>query len=263
MYRRFVLYLIVIVVCSNLHSVNAQERITSTPVRINVPTDAAPDIEIVVTPTITRTPTPSAVLLEAKESAGEVNVRAEADIESDRLGTIRAGEFYPVLGRYFRWLQFQFDSSPSGRAWVFDELVNITGDESTIPDLSEAPLPTVDPAIEAATQTEQAITQTPGGVLTATAQSRILPVPGQDDDVPGGDNPGESGAEIADNVLPTFTYPPDIVAVAPTEAEVTITPTISPGTTPLSVPDQVPPIVPILLLGAGGLLGLIVSSIRR
>ena len=125
----------------------AQELVTSTPVLINVPTEAAPAIEVVVTPSATWTPTSSAVMIEAKEGAGEVNVRAEADIESERLGTIRAGEFYPVLGRYFRWIQFQFDSSPTGRGWVFDELVNIVGDESTIPDLSQGPLPTTDPLI--------------------------------------------------------------------------------------------------------------------
>jgi hypothetical protein len=262
MFRRYIIPVVSIIVFTGFQYVTAQEVITSTPVRINVPTDTAPEIEIIVTATITRTPTPSAVLLEAKESAGEVNVRAGADIEADRLGTIRSGEFYPVLGRYFRWIQFQFDSSPSGRAWVFDELVDITGDESTIPDLSEAPLPTTDPIVEGATQTEIAITQTPGGILTLTAESRILPVPGQTGSLPAA-SIGLEGDTAVINALPTFTYPPDIVAVAPTQEETTLTPTISPDTTPLTVPERVPPIVPILLLGAGGLLGLIVSSIRR
>ncbi|MBZ0298260.1 MAG: hypothetical protein K8J31_00880, partial [Anaerolineae bacterium] len=86
---------------------DAQELITSTPVRITIPSQAAPAIEIISSPTITRTPTRAVTMLEAKTNAGEVNVRAEPDVEAERLGAIRAGEFYPILGRYFRWLQFQ------------------------------------------------------------------------------------------------------------------------------------------------------------
>jgi hypothetical protein len=191
-------------------------------------------------------------MIEAKVDAGEVNVRAEADIESDRLGIIRAGEYYPVLGRYFRWIQFQYETSPNGRGWVFDELVNIIGDESAITDLSVQPLPTTDPIAEAATQTQIAITLTPGGLLTVTANSRLISV--------------EQGAQPAQSlngveILPTFTYPPDLVAAAPTEAA--ITPTAAPETAPLTVPTNVPPITPIVLLGGMGLLGLVVSSLRR
>jgi hypothetical protein len=245
------------------YQVVSQELVTSTPVRINVPSEVPPVIDVVITPTATWTPTPSAVLIEVKEGAGDVNVRADADVESELLGTIRAGEFYPVLGRYFRWIQFQFDSAPTGRGWVFDELVNIVGDPSTIPDLSQGPLPTSDPIIEAATQTQAAITSTPGGILTLTAESRILPVPGQ---VENGDVPGEAPSgtfrDDAPNILPTFTYPPDVVVVAPTEVETLQTAT-SPEPTPLTVPDQLPPIVPILLLGGAGLFGLVVSALRR
>ncbi len=234
--------------------VQAQELVTSTPVQINIPDSAAPAVQIIATPTVTRTPTQSAVMIEAKASAGEVNVRAEADIESDQLGTIRAGEFYPILGRYFRWIQFQFDSSPNGRGWVFDELVNIIGDESSIVDLSVQALPTADPLVEAETQTQIAITLTPGGLLTVTAESRIISVEGAEDQV----NARQPDATV---VLPTFTYPPDVVAAAPTA--VTITPTVNPENTPLTVSTKIPPIAPIALLGGMGLLGLIISSLRR
>ena len=260
---RRIFSLVVIYLCIVAQPVSGQELVTSTPVRINIPSEVAPVIEAAVTPTATWTPTASAVMIEVKESAGEVNVRAEADIESELLGTIRTGEFYPVLGRYFRWIQFQFDSAPSGRGWVFDELVNIVGDESIIPDLSQGPLPTVDPIIEAATQTQVAITLTPGGILTITADSRILPVPGQPEE---GSLPGEASARgfqdgIA-NILPTFTYPPNIIAAAPTQVEPVETST-SPEPTPLTVPDRLPPIVPILALGGMGLLGLVISALRR
>jgi hypothetical protein len=235
----------------------AQELVTSTPVRISIPTGAAPEVEILSTPTITRTPTQSAVMIEAKAEAGEINVRAEADIESELLGTIRAGEFYPVLGRYFRWIQFQFDVSPSGRGWVFDELVNISGDASSIPDLSQAPLPTEDPFAAAATQTQAAITTTPGGLLTVTAQSRVIDVPLNQENNSAA--PNQDTAEL----LPTFTFPPDIVAQAPTAVLATSTPTLTPDGLPLTGSDEVPPILPILLLAGGGLLGLLVSWLRR
>jgi hypothetical protein len=253
MLRRFV-----ILVCSVIglsQAVHAQELITSTPVRIQIPDQAAPAVELISSPTITRTPTASAVMVSAKEGAGEVNVRAEPDIEADRLGAIRAGEFYPVLGRYFRWIQFQYDTSPNGRGWVFDELVDITGDESTIPDLSQEVVPTQDPAIAAGTQTQEAVTQTPGGILTITAETRILPMPGVDNSL-------VITSDVGAQVLPTFTYPPDIVAVAPTDVAEIIN-TTSPEAPPFEVPNNVPPILPIIALGAGGLLGLVVSSLRR
>ena len=260
--RIFSLVLIYVCICSQ--DVSAQELVTSTPVRINIPSEVAPVVEeAVVTPTATWTPTPSAVLIEVKEGAGEVNVRAEADIESELLGTIRAGEFYPVLGRYFRWIQFQFDSAPSGRGWVFDELVNVIGDESIIPDLSQGPLPTVDPIIDASTQTQAAITRTPGGILTITAESRILPVPGQvEDEGLVGEAPAGSFEDGVPNILPTFTYPPNIIAAAPTVVEPVQTIT-SPQSVPLTVPDRLPPIFPILALGGAGLLGLVISALRR
>ncbi len=234
---------------------NAQELITSTPIRIVIPSQADHDIEILSSPTITRTATQTAIMLEPKTSAGEVNVRSEPDIEAERLGTIRNGEFYPVLGRYFRWLQFQYDLSPNGRAWVFDELVDIIGDVNAIPDLSVEPLPTTDPLAEAATQTQIAVTQTPGGVLTSTALSRVLPAPEQISTQPG------IGLAEDPEVLPTFTYPADFAALAPTED--ILIPTTNPETSPLNVPNSMPPIFPIILLGAGGLLGLVVSSFRR
>lgn len=252
---RHILIAGVAVVLLQIDYAQAQELITSTPVRIVIPTQAVPPIEIISSPAITRTPTPAAVMLEPKASAGEVNVRAEPDIEAERLGTIRNGEFYPILGRYFRWIQFQYDLSPTGRAWVFDELVDIIGDANSIPDLSIETLPTTDPLAEAATETQAVITQTPGGILTSTAQSRILPAPDQITTQAG------INSEESAQILPTFTYPPAIVAIAPTDN--LQTPTTNPDTIPLNVPNDFPPILPIMLLGAGGLLGLVVSSLRR
>jgi hypothetical protein len=256
---------------------SAQEAVTATPARAFIPTQAPPEqLQVGATPTWTRTPTlPGPALLEAKADAGEVNVRAEPDINSERIGTIRAGDTYVVLGKRFRWYQFQFDTSPNGRGWVFEELIDIIGDAGAIPNLDEERLPTIDPAISAATETQIAITLTPGGLLTATAEARVLPLP----ELPGlpGQQTETSGMGLATGptldimneagsiVLPTFTYPPEIIAFAPTEPapqseEVTQT---SPNDFAIPLPEDVPPIAPILVLGALGMLGLVISSLRR
>jgi hypothetical protein len=244
----------------SINQTAAQELVTSTPVGGNFPTLPPPPVQGAVTATPTFTPTvPSRAMLEAKADAGEVNVRADADIGADKIGTIRAGDQYPILGKYFRWYQFQFDLAPAGRGWVFDELVDIIGDPSTIRDLSVEALPTDDPISLGATQTHQALTMTPGGILTATENSRQLILPG---------TPAvSSGAEAAVGVenaapLPTFTFPPDMIAATPIDLSL-ITPTPVSNLTTISVSDGVPPIVPIVVLGGFGLLGLFVSSLRR
>ncbi len=238
---------------------SAQERATSTPVRIRIPTGGAPALQQPASPTATRTPTPSIVMLEAKPQAGPVNVRADADIESDRLGTIQAGELYPVLGRRFRWLQIRFLSAPEGRAWVFEELVTVTGDESSIPNLVPVVANEPDTSLIDATLTQAVFTLTPGAVLTMTASARILPVPGREVSLPD----AAAGDDGAGARLPTFTYPPDLTG--PTE-----TPGENPGsasednqaTAPVA-PQRIPPALPIALLAAGGLLGLMLFSLRR
>jgi hypothetical protein len=258
MMRYWFLLLAGVMALSQTNKLMGQELITATPVRVQIPTLAAPPlIENIATPTLTRTPTPTAVLLEVKASAGEVNVRAEPDVESERLGTIRSGEFYPVLGRYFRWIQFQYDGSPNGRAWVFDELVDISGDLNSVPDLSEQSLPTQDAQGMLLTQTQQAAMQTPGYLLTITAESRIIVVPVE----PSGSRSDATQPAESINILPTFTYPPDIATVMPTD----IIPieAARPQEAPVNIPDRVPPALPILLLGGGGLLGLAVSVLRR
>ena len=289
MSRKYILIVCVLLLLSMLiqgpaskRRASAQEIVTSTPARVVIPTQGPQEqFQAGVTATWTRTPTvPGPALLEAKADAGDVNVRAEADINAERIGSIRAGDTYVVLGRRFRWYQFQFDTSPSGRGWVFDELVDIIGDESAIPNLDEEILPTVDPAISAATETQEAVTLTPGGLLTATANARLLPAPGTVDSAPlpgiagditgalpegePGANPAQSTAEVL--VLPTYTYPPDVIAQAPTEGapDPEATATENPNDLlDIPLPDDIPPITPIVVLGGLGLLGLLLSSLRR
>ena len=83
------------------------------------------------TPAPSPTPQPSA-RLEALASAGEVNVRALPDVDSERLGAIVSGNVYPALRKYFRWYEFRYDLSPNGRAWVYGDLVRVAGDAAQI-----------------------------------------------------------------------------------------------------------------------------------
>ncbi len=237
----------------------AQEIATSTPVRINIPEGGVPALLPVASPTATWTPTPAIVMLEAKAEAGPVNVRADADIESDRLGTIQAGEQYPVLGRRFRWLQIQFLSAPDGRAWVFEELVTITGDAGSIPNLILAAPPAIARVQVDATRTQAAFTLTPGAVLTMTASARILDLPGREVDLSAAVR-GETSS--GNNLLPTYTFPPKLVLSTATPLDQIETETPESRQQVPGIPERIPPAVPIALLATGGLLGLVLYSLR-
>lgn len=106
----------------------------ATPVRANLVTPTPENAQArapTITPSFTPTPLPAA-RLQALQSAGNVNVRALPDIESDLLGTIAHGTLYPVLRNYYRWYELSFELSPNGRAWVYGDLVTIEGDPSQI-----------------------------------------------------------------------------------------------------------------------------------
>lgn len=268
---KLVIFFSVLLFVCGIRSANAEEAqqvsVSPTPVPINLPSPIPFDAMTPVgleTATPTRTPTPiGPALLEART---EANVRAEPDPAAELLGTIRAGDLYPVIGRYYRWLQLQYDRSPTGRAWVFDELVNIVGDASVIRDLTVDAAPTEDAIAQEQTATFEAITQTPGGILTATANARVITIPGLPgiggDLNAGTESTAEAGSVESPALLPTFTFPPNLIAATPVP-ELAASPTATPESAALSIPDQLPPIVPILLLGAMGVLGLAVSAFRR
>lgn len=202
----------------------------------------------------TRTPTPlGPVLLQA---ITEANVRAQPDPESERLGTIRNGDLFPVIGRYFRWYQFQYDQSPSGTGWVFDELVTILGDEASIIDLAENSEGQALTQIPDVGATLLLITQTPGGILTATASSGSIPLPGQASSTGMPDNLAPT---IEVTFLPTYTFPPGVPSsgVVPT-LDAIATPTAE---TVQTSADIFPPVLPIVILAALGALGLFVSTV--
>ncbi len=233
---------------------------TATPMQINLSPVAPPQVQDnsnnsgLPTPSWTPTP-PGVAILEAKDFA---NVRADPSTDSAQLGTIHSGEKYNVIGRYVSWIQFEYNSSPTGKGWVFGDLVNLTGNLDNIPNIDPYTNDGagVDPAAANATGTQSVLTQTPGGVLTATAISQLL--------APAGTAAAtDSGTH---EIEPTFTFPPGMVAIAPTQGAPLPTDPAT-GKTQLTSAETdgntVPPIVPILVLGGLGIVGLAVSALRR
>jgi hypothetical protein len=256
--------------------------VSPTPDRVVIPTVTAVPTDGTVPTDVPPTFTPIAEgppQLQARETAGNVNIRLEADPEAQIVGTIQYGDSYVVTGRYFRWLQIRFEPSPSRHGFVFEELVEIIGDESRIPDLTQDPQPDSDeggePSAVDATAEWQEIQQTPGIEMTLTADTRILELPvlpgtGGDDDLvqPENEDNGPANAEQGSGpgVLPTFTYPPNLVAQAPTsealEDGISATPDAG-NALNIDVGDGVAPIVPIAVLAGLGMLGLVIVGLRR
>jgi hypothetical protein len=133
---------------------------------------------------------------------------------------------------------------------VFDELVKIVGDESTIKDLTQNATPTVDTAALDATATVAAVL---GTVLPTRAGDTGLSLP-----VFSATNDSQLDATPQDAAvpLPTFTFPANL---APGSANVTSGQAASADTTP----SAFPPIMPIILLGGLGVVGLVISSSLR
>jgi hypothetical protein len=235
----------------------AQVRQSPTPIIVNLITPTPFNRQqSVATVTSTFTPTPKGpVLLEARESSGNVNVRAEPDPDGDRLGSISFGTQYPVLRQFFSWYELQYDLSPSGRAWIYGELVDIIGDASEIEVVDTLEIASAQSISDLrSTETWIAITSAPGGGQTATANARVLGVPTIID--------GENVVvDLVVTPLPTFTYPSDIIAIAPTQSNFLAGETN--GQKQKAPASQIPPLLPIVILGGFGIIGLLINSLRR
>jgi hypothetical protein len=224
----------------------AQNPPTATPAVINIPTQAPPaansnPLMPTITPTWTATPIPAAQV-EARDLA---NVRDQPTTEAARIGEITNGTQYTVTGVYFNWVRIEYPPSPSREGWVYRDLVNVIGDLSQVTDLANQPTNTPIPPTSAVSTNEAQQIAIGGGVATGSA-------------------PQAGGAAQIDApsgpILPTYTYPADIPAGPPLNAfapETTAAPTSG------GARGGLPPIVPILALGAMGLLGLAASSLRR
>jgi hypothetical protein len=220
---------------------SGQEQPTAVPLQFPTPTATTGP------PTETPTRTPTAMGRAVVEAISpDTNVRAGPDINENRVGQIQPGTQYPVLGRRFNWYEIEYATSPTGIAWVYADVVTLTGDPASIPELELKDIPTVDPAFLAQQQTAEAIANTPGAAATLTAQVLITPT-GVFTAAP------EERTLAPGEHLPTFTYP----AYTPT-------PVAFPRTNPPPTGSGgLPPLVPILALGALGLMGLLVALLRR
>lgn len=234
---RFRLAAVALVIC--LMALPAMGQGEATPVRANLVTrtpERAGGQAPTITPSITPTALPAA-RLQALQSAGNVNIRALPDIESDLLGTIAHGTVYPVVRRYYRWYELRYNLSPNGRAWVYGDLVTVEGDPSQIEVIDTLDAVVIGGGLGNADNPDEAGLE-PRTVAIATAaldEGRALEV-------------------VEATPLPTFTPPP----------------TRSPFVDQLDVAEaadprllDLPPLVPILALAGLGSLGLLLSLLRR
>ncbi len=242
-----------IAVIAGLQEVAAQGTVP-TPLPINIPTrTATPAPQITATPS--RTPLPGGNVagegrVEAKDKTTGANIRSSPSTDAEKLGTIFPGQFYAIIGRSSQWLKIQFDKAPSGVAWVYEGVVNITGiSPSAIPTIDPSGVPTANLGTSAAKQTAAHLTQTPGAPGTATAlQGSATGIFTRVANNLSGGTPGAAQIEVR----PTFTFPPPMVeATLPGRAA---SPTSQGG---------VPPVVPIMVLAGVGVLGLLISALRR
>lgn len=219
----------------------------SNPNQVSLPTATS---TVIGGPTATPSRTPTLVPVLA-EAIGEANLRSGPGLDFDVVGTLTAGNPVPIVGRSLRfpWYAVEWADGPNGQAWVFDQLVLITGDITTVPIVDEPELPTIDPTQAAIQATATILLQTPGAAETATATAFFAPT-GVFTQTPGAE-------ALPPGVLPTYTPPADEAAVGP-NIDVPSEIESADGRNP-----RVSPAVIILSLGGMGLLTLLVGLLRR
>lgn len=235
--------------------VAAQVRISPTPVSASLPLPQvqAPVVEqeaVFMSPTPSITPTEDlAVTLERNPGVLAWNIYNLPDPEDGTLlGSLEEGVRYPVVGRYFEWVQFQYEDT---LAWIHQTEVVINND-GNIPAVDPYVTPTATSPGADAELTRAAVTLTPGAFETLDAEARILSLQ-------------ELATEELENggILPTFTKPAEL---APRNAPAALQEAASNAfeeTISRAAAGRIPPLAPILMLAAAGLLGMIVSIWRR
>ena len=197
-------------------------------------------------PTATPSRTPTLVPVQV-EAIGEANLRSGPGLDFDIVGQITVGNPVPVIGRSLQWPWYlvKWDESPSGQAWVFEQLVIVIGDITVIPFVDAPTLPTIDPTDAAIQETAQVLLQTPGAAETATATAFFLPT--------GVFTQTPNAAGGIGGSAPTFTPPAGDAGIDG----------LRPTTTPPSERGGPAPAVMIISLAAMGGLMLILGVIRR
>ncbi|MCY4147459.1 MAG: hypothetical protein OXE95_01630 [Chloroflexi bacterium] len=217
------------------HSLAQRASATPVPVvlvRATSASDIAP-VTVAAAPTIQPiAPELTSARLQALPSAGEVNVRALPDVDSELLGTIINGTAYPVLRNYFRWYEFRYDLSPSGSAWVYGDLVELAGDVSQIAAIDN--FAEIQPG-DAGEEAEPVADRT---IALATTPA---------------DN-AQGAALFSASPLPTFTPPAATQSAIGDQLRI--------AASENSLASGAPPILPILALGGLGIVGLLISLLR-
>jgi len=229
--------------------IHAQERPSATPivVKLFTPTPYVERSVATVTPTFTPTPA-SLALLEVREEAGSVNVRTEPGPEADQLGSISFGTLYPVYRQFYSWYEIQYELSPTGYGWIYGGLTDIIGDVGEIQIIENFDWATPQGVFNP--EPTETLELSEEDILTVTANARIIQIPTSSED---------SNATVISAVdpIPTFTYPPDVLAQAPTQSASLVRRNTDTST------SSMPPVFPILLLGGVGIIGLLLNSLRR
>lgn len=237
---------LMIALCLGASLSAAQSPGTATPMRVDLITATASGFSPLA-PTVTAPPTataPGPALLEAKESAGRVNVRALPDPDSDILGAIASGAKYPATRRYYLWIELDYEPAPEGRAWVFSELVDLSGNVAGIVNIEDFAEVFAPPSAD--------VESSAPGEEPAEAESRTLVIATAANDA-------ALGGSLRQTPLPTFTYPPGLRMAQPTHAASRA----AHSAIGSALPTRLPPLLPIALLAGLGLLGLILSGIRQ
>ena len=223
-----------------IQTLQAQGPATATPVPVVLLT-ATPEGREVVTPTDTATPMPTAppaVRLRALDTAGNINIRALPSLDGDVLGTIAAGVEYQALRKYYRWYEFRYDSAPSGRGWVYGDLVEIVGDRSLIQIIDNP----ADIAVQAPLQDR------PQAEADRDDQRTLAISTIQAD--------SDQAIEVVQTTaLPTFTPPAATPAPFSQQLEVET------GAPPPW--ESIPPIIPVAFLAGLGAVGFLLNALRR
>jgi len=232
--------------------VGAQAQRTATAITVRLVTATPPGAQP-FPPTVTSLPTatlPGPAFLQAPVTAGNINVRAAPNLDSEVLGTISFGALYPALRRYFQWYELRYEPSPNGRAWVYGELVEVTGDLDNIQVVDNFADISVIPSDGNSLEAEDG-----GAAAESDDDSRVLVISTEDGAA------GRSEAERMASPLPTFTRPPDLPAIIPTGN--IDAPTQNEARTDPGRRSQLPPLFPIVMLAGFGLVGLLINLIRQ
>ncbi len=232
--------------------VSAQAQRTATPITVRLVTATPPGAQP-FPPTVTSLPTatlPGPTFLQAPVTAGNINVRAAPDLESEVLGTISFGALYPALRRYFQWYELRYEPSPNGRAWVYGELVEVTGDLANIQVVDNFADISVIPGDDDSLAAEG------GGAAAGSGDdARVLVIATEDGAAARSETNGMASP------LPTFTRPPDLPSIIPTGR--VDQPTQNSASAGSNRRSGFPPLFPILMLAGFGLVGLLINLIRQ